>query len=372
LKKSTKGDIDAVMKITGLDIKAVEMKLEQPYTIAYETISSVTNIFIQIKTNKGIIGYGCAAPDKAVTGETPGSVLDSLHFVIKPSLINKDPFRIIKILEMISKNIPHQPSVLAAIDMALYDILGKATNLPLWILLGGYRNCIKTSVTIGIMNVDKTIREAQRLANLGFTCLKIKGGLDVHEDIKRVIEVRKELGKQIELRFDGNQGYDVTDSLLFINKTKQAHLELIEQPTPKNQLHILQQITSKAPLPIMADESIMNLRDAFRLARKDVVDMVNVKLMKVGGISEALQINAVARSARLEVMVGCMDEAELSIAAGLHFALSHPNIVYADLDGHIGLSNDSTKGILSLKNGILYPSAQPGIGFIPTEDWIFD
>ena len=359
------------MKITGIDVKAVEMKLEQPYTIAYETIDSVTNIFIQIKTNKGIIGYGSAAPDKAITGETPGSVLDSVHFIVEPLLLDKDPFRITKILEVVSKNIPHQPSVLAAVDMALYDILGKATNLPLWILLGGYRKCIKTSVTIGIMNVEKTIKEAKRLVNLGFTSLKIKGGLNVHDDIQRVTEVRNIIGNNIELRFDGNQGYDVTDSLLFINKTKKLHLELMEQPTPKSELHILQQITSKSPLPIMADESLMSLRDAFRLARKNVVDMVNVKLMKVGGISEALQINAVARSARLEVMVGCMDEAELSIAAGLHYALSHPNIVYADLDGHIGLINDPSRGIFNLKNGVLYPSPNPGIGFIPKDDWIF-
>ncbi|UCE06828.1 MAG: dipeptide epimerase [bacterium] len=351
------------MKITNIEAWSVALKLKEPYTIAYDTIDTASNIFLRIDTNQRVVGYGCAAPDEFVTGETPHSVLQAMKDIVYPALKGSDPLRHAMLLERLKTVLGSQPTALAAVDMALYDILGKVSGLPLWKLLGGFRDRITTSITIGILPEAETVQRAKQRVIQGFKSLKLKGGLDVESDVARVLKVREAVGKDIELRFDANQGFTVEHSLIFVQKIRQANLELFEQPTPKGQPDLLGRVTTSVPIPIMADESLMTLRDAFRLARKELADMVNIKLMKVGGISEALQINAVARSAGLEVMVGCMDESALAIAAGLHFALARPNVIYADLDGHLDLINDPAEGAITLRDGTLFPSNKPGLGF---------
>lgn len=351
------------MKINHIEAWPVSMCLTESYTIAYETIDSTTNVFIRVETDQGITGYGCAAPDLQVTGESPGSVLKAIRETVASSIKGSDPLRTAMLHERLAPLLSTQPAAMAGIDMALHDILGKVSNLPLWKLLGGFRDRIRTSITIGILPEKETVKRAKDYVAQGFKSLKIKGGMDVQSDIARIIKVREAVGESIELRFDANQGFSLEQAIDFFNGTKASRVELIEQPTPKGQPDILGRVTESVNIPIMADESLMTLRDAFRLARRKLVDMVNIKLMKVGGIDKALQINAVARSAGLEAMVGCMDESALSIAAGLHFALARPNVHYADLDGHLDLVDDPCEGAVILRDGILYPTNKPGLGF---------
>jgi len=350
------------MRITAVEQWTVTMPLDEPYVIAYETISTAVSVFLRIVTDTGVEGYGCAAPDLEVTSETPASVSRVFEDAVEPALVGADPLRPMFLIEHLRNDLASHPSALAAVDMALWDVVGKVAGLPVWQLLGGYRDHIRTSVTIGILPVEQTVARARAWVAQGFKALKLKGGADVDLDIERMLQVRAAVGEEVELRFDANQGYTVEQSIRFVEGTRSTNLEIFEQPTPRGQPDLLGRVASSVHVAVMADESLMGLRDAYRLARREWADMVNVKLMKVGGMSEALQINAVARAANLEVMIGCMDEAALSIAAGLHVALARSSVVYADLDGHLGLQGDPTAGAVILRNGILYPAPGPGLG----------
>jgi L-alanine-DL-glutamate epimerase-like enolase superfamily enzyme len=353
------------MKIAAIEAFEVVMELEEPYTIAYDTFDTASNVWLRLDTGTGPVGFGCAAPDLEVTGETPSTVLTALDEIARPLLVGSDPLRIALIVERMREPMADHPSARAAVDMALHDILGKTAGLPLWKMLGGYRDRMLTSMTVGILPLEETVERARHWVGSGFKCLKLKGGADHLEDAERVTAVRKAVGPAIELRFDANQGFSVAQSLEFAENCQTANIAVFEQPTPRSDPEGLGLVTNSVSIPVMADESLMDLRDALRLARRGLVDMFNVKLMKVGGIADALQVNAVARSAGLEVMIGCMDESAFSIAAGLHFALARPNVEFADLDGHIGLIGDPAPDALTLRDGFLYPADRAGIGCDP-------
>ena len=350
------------MRITRVEVFAVTMALEQPYAIAYDEVCAAENIFVRLDTSGPHCGFGCAAPDPLVTGEAPATVQATLEAAAPDLLVGRDPLRRVLLLERIRKVMGSLPSAIAALDMALHDLMGKAAGQPLYRLLGGYRSRIRTSMTIGILPEAETTALAREHVKAGFRALKLKGGLDVELDITRVRKVREAVGREVELRFDANQGYTAEQALRLVDGCRQARLELLEQPTPVRKPDLLAHVTRRAAIPVMADESLVSLRDAFRIARRGLADMVNVKLMKVGGIDEALAVNSVARAAGLEVMVGCMDESALGISAGLHFALARPNVVYADLDGHLGLKGDPFADAVRLSDGVLFPRNRPGLG----------
>jgi len=351
------------MKITSVSYERLDLMLSTPYTIAYETIEKSTNFILKIETDISITGYGCAAPDITVTGETPSQVEEIIKNSIVPFLKGKNPFTYASILEKLTNLIIGKSSAIAMVDMALHDLISRKAGVPLYQFLGGFRNSIPTSITIGILPVNETILQAIEFVKQGFYILKIKGGLNLEEDIEKMILVREKFPK-ITLRFDGNQGYSVADSITFINRTRKVEIQIFEQPTKIGQEEKLGQVTSQVHIPVMADESIKTLKDTFRLAQNEHIDMVNIKLMKVGGILEGMHINSVAKSAHLEAMVGCIDECALGISAGLHFALSRSNIQYADLDGHLEMINDPFTNLFTLKKGVLYPSENPGLGKI--------
>ncbi len=275
-------------------------------------------------------------------------------------------------MESLKVSLPHNPSARAMVDMALYDLIAQKAGVPLYKLLGGYRTKIATSITIGIMPLQMTLDYAKEHLERGFKILKIKGGKTVEEDIEKIIRIRESAGTHIKIRFDANQGYSLEDSIRFMKETADADVELLEQPTHRDDLELLKKVTQKASIPVMADESLLSLSDVFQLSKQSSSDLINIKLMKTGGIMEAMHINSVARAAGIKAMVGCMDESALGIAAALHFTLSRPNVEYADLDGHLDLVDDPFDGMLKIEDGIIYPPEASGLGWIGMKTILFE
>jgi L-alanine-DL-glutamate epimerase-like enolase superfamily enzyme len=161
------------MKIKSVDAIPFELKLKEPFSVANETVDVGINVFIKVETDSGIIGWGCATPD-SVTSETKESVMSAFNSSLKDFLIGKDPTRIHMLHDAIDEKLKDNPSLKAGINIALYDILGKEAEMPLFRLLGGYREKIETSVTIGLNPPDVMVQRAKEYISQGFTCLKVK------------------------------------------------------------------------------------------------------------------------------------------------------------------------------------------------------
>ena len=351
------------MKIVASECWVENFKLKESYSIAYgDEITECDNVFLTLETDDGLTGWGMAAPDKIVTGEDAAAVLKSYQGHIAAVMKGEDPFFYSRLYEELRAALPEQSSALAMVEIALFDLISQKAGVPLYMFLGGYRKKIITSVTIGIMSDAEALERVDKLIKQGIRSIKLKGGLDVERDIRIVGMMRKRIGNSISLTFDANQGYSLIEAAHFIRNTRNANLELIEQPTSPEltfQWHLLRQ---EGNVPIMADESLKKLADSFTLTSRQSVDFLNIKLMKVGGITPALQINSSARSASVRCMMGCMEESSLGIAAGLHVALARPNISHADLDSWMYIEGDPFAGLVMLEDGYLIPSQLPGLG----------
>lgn len=347
------------MQITQVEVIPVDLKLRLPYRTAVreEEVEQVTVAFVRIETRRGKVAWGCAAP--AITGESSEDAIRACRACADRAR-DLNPLNIEYALDELAPIAEEAPSALCAFDLAFHDLLGLAAGMPLHLLLGGYRNEIQTSVTIGIAPVRETVELARDRASQGFRILKIKGGLDPQEDVRRVRAVREALPAFV-LRLDADQGYSARQAL-DVARALEGELEMLEQPTPAEDVDALRQVTRQSPVPILADESVSGPESALEVASRRAADGLSVKLAACGGLRCAREVDTIARAAQLSTMVGCVNEPALLTAAGLVFALSRPNVRYGDLDGHLDLVNDPTVPGFLLREGTLIATDVPGLG----------
>jgi len=348
------------MQISTVEVTPLELHLRLPYhTARHPPLDRVTTVFVRIETRQGQVAWGCAPCDPALPGGTVDEVTRACHACADRAR-DLNPLNTEHALDELAQVATGAPSALCAFDVAFHDLLGLATGFPLYRLLGGYRERIQTSATIGIAPIAETVALAHDRARQGFRILKLKGGLDPQEDVRRVRAVRRAL-PHITLRLDADQGYTVRQAL-DVARALEGMIEFLEQPTPAADLDALYQVAQHSPVPILADESVGEPASALHVATRRAAAGMSVKLAACGGLRCARQVDTIARAAGMATMVTCVNEPALLTAAGLSFALSSPNVRYGDLDGHLDLADDPTMPGFLLEEGWLVARDVPGLG----------
>lgn len=348
------------MQISQAKVHPIEIRLRHPLQMArLPKITSVTAIFIRLELRDGRSAWGCAVAHPALSGEKPEEALRACQACADraPDL---HPTNIEYSLAELAPLTENSRAARTAFDLAFHDLLGMIAGLPLYRLLGGYRNRIQTSATVPLTSLTESVERARQRAEAGFRMLKIKGGMDPDEDVQRVRAIKRTLPALV-LRLDADGGYTVQQAL-DVARALAGHLEMLEQPTPFGDLEALRQVSEHSPLPILADQSVAGPSSALNFAAQRAATGLSIKMSTCGGLRCARQVDAIARAAQITSMVNCIIEPALLIAAGLSFALSSPNVQYSDLDGHLDLIDDPTRPGFRLQDGWLIASETVGLG----------
>jgi len=348
------------MQITRIEVIPVELKLREVVRMAgLPEIRHITAIFLRLELRDGRSAWGCTVAHPDLTGEKPADVVRACQ-AASALAGDLNPLNMEYSLGVVASKLKHSPAALCAFDLALYDLLGLAADMPLYRLLGGFRDRIQTSATVTIAPVEESVEMAQARAGLGFRMLKIKGGVNSEEDVQRVKAIHRALPDHT-LRLDADGGYSVKQALDVARELGKM-IEMLEQPTPTADLEGLREVTHYSPVPVLADQSARTPASALTLVGGQMVNGLSVKLATCGGVHCAQQMVAVVRAARLDVMISCVVEPALLTAAGLSLALSSPAVRYGDLDGFLFVANDPTEPGFRLQDGWLIAGNRPGLG----------
>lgn len=352
------------LTITSIDIYKFNIGLKYKIVVPIGEIQNAENVLIRINTNNPeIFGWGEASPFGPITGGIQTSNFAAAQYLAHV-VLGKNPLAIENLVAEMKRVIIHESSIRSAFDMALYDILGKKANLPLYKLLGGELREIYTDKTIGMQEtVEGTLIRVRELMALGFKMVKLKVGRPNLEDVDHIRAVRQEVGPDIAIKIDSNQGWDYPSAVANLKAMEPYHLQYSEQPLAVWDYQGLKRLRNAVSTPICADESVFDEHDAFKLTAMDAVDYLNIKLGKSGGIHTALKINAIAESCGAKCMIGCFIESRLGLTAAAHLAMARPNIHFLDLDAAYGFLEDPIIG------GMRYETAKKDMGLIhlPTD-----
>ena len=335
------------MKITAVHVDTLELEYEEPFVIASSALAAGPCDLVRVETDEGLVGYGEACPAYEFTGETLWTVQDVIGEYLGPSVVGKDPFDVEAIVRCWERELytVGNEAARAGLEMALWDLQGKALGRPLCDLVGG-------RVRDGLTEV-------------------IAWGWDEPEELIAKTRTARELG----ITVDANQGWwDAKTAVAAIKRLEPYGIEFAEQPVRMDDLAAARFVRERVDVPIALDESVRGPREALAAVSAGACDMIVVKLMKTGGILNALKVNAIAEAAGVTVMMGNMGESSLGLAAHFHLTVALANAVHGDADlpsRPAGLKRDIGAGLhAELRDGVsvvVVPDA-PGLGISVDQD----
>ena len=355
------------MKITDIELGMLRVPLKTPFKTALRTVDTVEDIVVLVRTDSGHTGHGEAPPTAVITGDTHGSIVEAIERHIKPRLIGQDISNLNHICGLIQNSMERNTSAKAAVEIAVYDLWGQLHGAPLYQMLGGGDPVITTDITISVDHIDKMVADSIAAVDRGFDSLKIKVGKDIGLDIERVKAIHAAVEGRALLRLDANQGWTAKQAVYAMHALEDAGvlLELLEQPVKAADIEGLKYVTERVHTPVMADESVFGPSQVFDLIQRRAADIINIKLMKTGGISNAVRVADIAALYGVQCMIGCMLESAISVAAAVHLAVAKADaITKVDLDGPSLCQFNPVHGGVVFNESEITITDAPGLGIV--------
>jgi L-alanine-DL-glutamate epimerase-like enolase superfamily enzyme len=375
------------MKITSIEAIPFKLPLRRDFKWAGLAVDLGGFVLVRVFTDEGVVGLGEATPlpdwggdHGRRSGETLKTVCTVIADVLAPMLLGKDPTRIEMLRLVMASSLKGHNYAKAAIDIALHDIWGKVAGLPLYKMLGGLaRDVVPVAHMVGIMPIADALTEAVAAVEDGVRTLQIKGGEDVERDIALVSDIRRQISADIVIRLDANQGYGAPKHAIgVIRLLEAAGVNMVEQPSSG---HLeMAQIKAAVNVPIIADESCWDAREAMELVSACAADFISIYLAKAAGISGARRVAIIAETAGYRCDVNGSIESAIGNAANLAFALATPSVDLACvipinapagthpclIAGHY-YEDDITTEPFTVLDGALLPLSGPGLGVVVNE-----
>lgn len=353
------------MKITAIELGMLKVPLKTPFKTALRSVDHVEDVIVRVCTDDGATGWGGAPATAVITGDTHGSIIDAIRHYIAPKLIGREVAEHNRNIALVQTALERNTSAKAAVEIALYDLFGQLHGAPAYQLLGGGDPVVSTDITISVDTIDKMVADSISAVERGFSALKIKVGKDIGMDIERVRAIHAAVEGRALMRLDANQGWTAKQAVFALHQLEDSgvHLELVEQPVKARDLAGLKFVTERVHTPVMADESVFGPGEVIELIRMRAADIINIKLMKTGGLSQAIQIADIAGIHGLDCMMGCMLESSVSVAAAAHLAAAKSQVISKiDLDGPSLCLHDPVIGATVFNEAEITLGDAPGFG----------